>query len=274
DDDSDDSNPATEIPALLSDFNAQEIDTYDVKPLATYELKLWVGLAFDLLSDVREAVKHAAAHLQQKKNSALTKKDHLRDQSEINKSRVLGSLKAGEYNHNYDRIEALRVLLKQPAADGEMEAKLRRIDEQNGDLNMINLVANRSAGDRNRLATGSWIWSVFEPPNEKHKQPDRKECTHWHHLRMEKTQVDTHIELLCADFRAGIRGFDCLHKSWTAATECEGLSTGGRAYLYQKADMYRRMRNKLAAAYKKALKPSIDPEALDHHLVRLPQPTY
>ncbi len=83
-----------------------------------------------------------------------------------------------------------------------------------------------------------------------------------------------HIELLCADFRAGIRGFDCLHKSWTAAAEREGLSTGGHAYLYQKADMYRRMRNKLAAAYKKALKPGIDPEALDHHLVHLPQPTY
>ncbi len=174
DDDSDDGDPATKILALPSNFNAQEIDTYDVKPLATYELKLWVGLAFDLLSNVREAVKHAAAHLQQKKNSALTKKDHLRDQSEINKSRVLGLLKAGEYNHNYDRIEALRMLLKQPAADGEMEAKLHRIDEQNRDLNMINLVANRSAGDHNRLATGSWIWSVFEPPNEKRKQPDRK----------------------------------------------------------------------------------------------------
>ncbi|TFK81878.1 hypothetical protein K466DRAFT_501353 [Polyporus arcularius HHB13444] len=262
----DEEDDGEEILGLPSEFNPQELDTYDLGTLASYELKLRIGLAFDLLCEVREGVKHAAANLAQKKKDSRTKKDHLRGQSEINKSRQLGERKAYEYNHNYERIATLRTLLKQPANKDEMEGRLRRID-LNKDLKMVSLTVSKSVGDGELLAHPSWIWSAFDPPKDKRQQAS--DCAHWHRARMAKAQADAHVNLTCADFRAAIRGLDCMSTCWNNVAEGtdSDLSDGARAYAYQQVHMYIKMRDELKAAYAKALKPGADSEALDHHLV-------
>ena len=68
-----------ELLALPSDFTAKEIETYQIRVLATYELKLRVGLAFDLLREVRQAVQHSAVHLDEKIKHANSKTAHLRE---------------------------------------------------------------------------------------------------------------------------------------------------------------------------------------------------
>ncbi len=83
------------------------------------------------------------------------------------------------------------------------------------------------------------------------------ECVHWHHKR---------VDLICADFRAGICGLDTLHKCWTDGVE-RAESTGGRAYAYQQATMYKNMCDGLEVAYLQALKLGADPEAYNHRLV-------
>ena len=54
-----------------------------------------------------------------------------------------------------------------------MELILWYIDLKN-DLKMVDLTAGRSKGDTERLADGSWIWSVSRPSVAKRAQPDQK----------------------------------------------------------------------------------------------------
>ncbi len=61
-DDTEDPCDDEELLALPLDFTSYEVDAYELKVLAAYELKLRIGLAFNLLGDVCEAVKHTAAH--------------------------------------------------------------------------------------------------------------------------------------------------------------------------------------------------------------------
>ncbi len=55
-----------------------------------------------------------------------------------------------------------------------MESKLHRINMANGDLNMVKLTVGQSEGNGKLLANRSWIWSVFDPPRDKRKQPSQK----------------------------------------------------------------------------------------------------
>ncbi len=158
---------------MPSDFNADELEAYDLRNLAVYELKIRVGLAFDLLQQVREAVKHSAANLEQKRHDARTKKDHLKGQTNINALHDRSKFEAHRYNHNFSCIQTLRVMLQPPAPENSMEGNLRRID-LDADLKMINLLANCTAGDSTLLTNASWIWSVFLPPKDKRKQPERQ----------------------------------------------------------------------------------------------------
>ena len=162
-----------ELLALPSDFTAKEIETYQIRVLATYELKLRVGLAFDLLREVRQAVQHSAVHLDEKIKHANSKTAHLREQSKIDVSRNLSKREARRYNHNYTRISTLRHLLGIPPSKQHMEANLQVID-LNQDLKMVSLTAGRSKGDGALLANASWIWSAFEPPDDQRVQPERK----------------------------------------------------------------------------------------------------
>ena len=86
---------------------------------------------------------------------------------------------------------------------------------------------------------------------------------------MAKTQADTYVNYTRADFRHTRNGFDCMHKCWLAAAERDAALPGERAYAYQQADMYGRMRDACQAAYEAVRKLGVDGEQLDHTLVRL-----
>ncbi|TFK79267.1 hypothetical protein K466DRAFT_606280 [Polyporus arcularius HHB13444] len=248
-DDEEEEDDGAEILALLSEFNAQELDTYGLCTLATYELKL------------------------RKKKDSRTKKDHLRGQSEINKLRDLGERKARKYNHNYDQLATLRALLKQLASEDDMEGRLRKIDLHK-DLEMVSLTVSKSVGDdkrrqaRRKGKARAGLDSKDNTESHASTWASKADCAHWHRARMAKAQADAHVNLTCADFRAAICGLDCMSTCWNDVAERadSDLLDGARAYAYQQVHMYIKMRDELKATYAKALKPGADPEALDHHL--------
>ncbi|TFK79315.1 hypothetical protein K466DRAFT_505751 [Polyporus arcularius HHB13444] len=274
-DDNEGEDDGEEILALPSDFNAEELVAYDLNTLAVYELKLRVGLAFDLLQQVREAVKHSAAHVEQKTQDARTKRDHLKEQTKINASRDRSKFEARRYNHNFSRLQTLRLLLQTPPPADTMEANLRRID-LNNDLKMVSLLANRTAGDSKRLANMSWIWS--SEVSEEGAQWATKgtehmlasDCAHWHRTRMQKTQADTFVNYTCGDFRHAYAGYDTLRNCWLEVAQREGIAPGARAYAHQQAAMYATMRDEIRLAFDKVRKPGVDREQMDHTMVGAP----
>lgn len=92
------------------------------------------------------------------------------------------------------------------------------------------------------------------------------ECIHWHRGQMAKSQADAHVTLMCADFRAGIRGLDTLGRCWNEVAEHTNI-IGGGAYAYQQAAMYNKMRDELASAFLRSLKAGVNSQILNHRLV-------
>lgn len=169
DDDDEESGEAQEVLGLPSDFNASEIEHYSLNLLATYELKIRVGLAFDQLEEVRQSVRHASAFLDSKETHAQGTKEHTRANTEISKSRELSRRLADRYNHNVGRINTLRHILDpQGASSGsDMSSRLKLINKQK-DLLISDLRAARTKGESKQ--SGSWIWSVFEIPADAPKK--------------------------------------------------------------------------------------------------------
>ena len=86
---------------------------------------------------------------------------------------------------------------------------------------------------------------------------------------MAKAQADAFVNYTCADFRLARNGFDRMSICWCQVAEQPDISTGHRAYAYQQADMYARMRDACKMAYDKVRKPGVDSEQLDHTMVRI-----
>ena len=146
-----------EVLGLPSDFSPNERKTYEIELLAEYETKLRIGQAFDQLEKIREAVKHLSAFIEEKKEVHAVA-DHVRS-NDITKYSVAYSQKlARQYNHNFNRLVALRGQLS-TLERSHPASRLQRIDLAN-DLKIANLKKAREQGDHTQ--SGSWIWSVFE----------------------------------------------------------------------------------------------------------------
>lgn len=172
DDDDDDNGEEAVVLGLPSDFNGAELKQYNLRLLATYELKIRIGLAFDRLEEVRQSVRHGAAFLDSKKTHASGTKAHTRANTEIAAARRLTQRLADRYNHNFGRINTLRLLLDSKSAADDVSSRLQLINKKS-DLSITSLHAPRTEGDSRR--SGSWIWAVFEtPPEGKKRQSGRK----------------------------------------------------------------------------------------------------
>lgn len=145
-----------EILGLPSDLNADERREYDVELLAEYEYRLCIGQAFDILEEVRQAVQHLAAHVEEKKHAGHTTKDNMRSADISKYSRAHCQRVAKRYNYVYDRMLALRT---QPPSTTDPAYHLKRIDLSQ-DLTIANLKVAREKGDSKQF--GSWIWWAFE----------------------------------------------------------------------------------------------------------------
>lgn len=149
-----------EVLGLPSDLNAAERKEFEVEALAEYELHLRIGQAFDLLEDVRQAVKHLAAYIEEKRHAGHTTKDNTRS-SDISKfSRAHCQRVAKRYNHVYDRVLALRT---RAPVKSDPDYHLQRINIDK-DLTIVNLKVAREKSDSQR--EGSWIWWAFEDAME------------------------------------------------------------------------------------------------------------
>lgn len=172
DDDDDDEGGEVVVLGLPSDFNGAELKQYNLRLLATYELKICIGLAFDRLEEVRQSVRHGAVFLDSKKTHASGTKAHTRANTEIAAARRLTQRLADRYNHNFERISTLRLLLDSKSTADNVSSRLQLINKKS-DLSITSLHAPHTEGDSRR--SGSWIWAVFEtPPEAKKRQSSRK----------------------------------------------------------------------------------------------------
>lgn len=160
-----------EILGLPSEMSMDDLKQWDLKLAASYELKIRVGLAFDLLDEVRQAVRHSAAYLESKKKNVRGTKGHLRAGTEIKKQTTFAHRVAQGYNHNLLRISSLRTLLSQPANANDIASRLKKINP-NMDLNISALSVPRNQGDSKK--SGSWIWSIVDTPRIPGARTSRK----------------------------------------------------------------------------------------------------
>lgn len=149
-----------EILGLPSDLSAAERKEFEVEVLAEYELRLRIGQVFDLLDDVRHAVKHLAAYIEDKRHAGHTTKDNMRSNNISKFSRAHCQHVAKRYNYVFDRLVALHT---HPPGRWDPDYHLQRINLDK-DLTIVNLKVAREKTDSQR--EGSWIWWAFEDAME------------------------------------------------------------------------------------------------------------
>ncbi|TFK80947.1 hypothetical protein K466DRAFT_635508 [Polyporus arcularius HHB13444] len=248
-----------EVLGLPSDFSSDDRKLYQLELLADYEVRLRVGQAFDQLDRVREAVKHLAAYIEEKKENAHSVADNTKSQDVTKFSVSYCQRVARRYNYIYDRLLALRgeTLTIDPS---DPASRLRRIDLTK-DLKIANLKVAREQGDRHR--SGSWIWWNGKQPAQ---DVDRAQ---WFRAWQEKLRYDEAVNILCAEFRATIRGSAELARLWQAAAE-RSTVPGERAYALQHHAMFTRMSNACQGAYDEARADGVDPDTVDQSKVSAP----
>ncbi|PIL23637.1 hypothetical protein GSI_14950 [Ganoderma sinense ZZ0214-1] len=289
-----------EVLGLPSDFTAEEVDKYDLKLLADYELRIRVGQAFDQLEIVRQTVMHLAAFVDAKKEHAHARKENMRANDLNRYSETIRNDAARKYNHIYDRILQLRGTPSTVSTDPSDPASyLKRINIP-GDLTISNMKVAREQGDRHR--SGSWIWWAFEDvmgvvdtaertpgqstsksarPSRRSQQQDDSTASaasyttwfdraQWFRAWQEKLRCDEAVNCLCADFRATIKGFSAMAQCWYAASKGPSLEAGERAYALERQYIFQMKSKQCQTAYDTARKAGVPADQLDHTLLLQP----
>lgn len=158
-DDTEDDAVTEEVLGLPSDFSRNERNDYELDELASFELSIRIGLAFDQLEAVRRAVQHRAVYVESKRKNVRGTKNNAAAEEDVRRAAAFARLLAMRYNHNFQRVTDLRSPEYSAAADTTAGARLRKIDLDH-DLSIPNLAAMRTEGDTGR--TGSWIWAAFD----------------------------------------------------------------------------------------------------------------
>ncbi|KAI0325214.1 hypothetical protein GY45DRAFT_1261276, partial [Cubamyces sp. BRFM 1775] len=238
---------------LPSDFCDNERIEYGLETLATYELTIRIGIAFDQLDMIRLAVQHRASLIEHKTKNARTTKTNMAAQADIDEAKGRAQLLAARYNDNYDRITKLRGEDYDARKDEGGGGRLRAID-QDKDLAIANMAVARTLGDSKK--SGSWIWSVFEV-----SEASSTEQAQWFRAKAEKDRADEAVNRHCAEFRRTIKAYDAMSALWRdAAARTDG---GERAYAFKTAAMWEGMHRRCALEYERARRNEIPAERLD-----------
>ncbi|KAJ3014547.1 hypothetical protein NUW54_g1280 [Trametes sanguinea] len=272
DSDEEDVDLQEEILGLPSDFNQSERADYDLELLATYELKIRIGMAFDQLGAVRRAVQHRAAHVESKRKNVRGNKNNAAAEQEVRHAAALARLLATRYNHNYDRIGCLRPYGYEAKTDTTPGGRLRRID-LNKDLTISNMVAARTLGESH--LSGSWIWSVFDAPQQPHhtRQQNKSKAfnsntevdrVQWFRAKAAKHRADEAVNITCAEFRRTSMGYSRYASLWLEAAQRPGICPGQQAYAYKTAAMWDNMRAQCDRKYDESRRADSLPDRLDH----------
>ncbi|KAH9852418.1 hypothetical protein C2E23DRAFT_730482 [Lenzites betulinus] len=272
-----------EVLGLPSDFTATERSSLELEVLAEYELNLRIGQVFDQLEAVRQAVKHLAAYVEQKKELGHTTKDNMRSNDISKFARVHCEQAARRYNYIFDRIKVLQNSASPVLDDPSSPAsQLCRIDYQS-DLTITNLKVAREKGDSRH--SGSWIWHAFEAAADSAQaqrrskrlqasaQTDTIDRAQWFRAWKEKVRHDEAVNILCADFRATMRGYSKMAVLWLEAANRPDHSDGSRAYTYQHHALFMRMHDDCEAAFSESRRHGISADTLDQSEVSRPFPS-
>ena len=96
----------------------------------------------------------------------------------------------------------------------------------------------------------------------------------WFRAWQEKLRCDEAINILCADFRATIRGFAALGDRWLEASRTASLQAGERAYAVERHRIFHYKSRQCQLAYDQTRKKGVAADQLDHTLVCCPVRVY
>lgn len=89
----------------------------------------------------------------------------------------------------------------------------------------------------------------------------------WFRAWQEKLRCDEAVNILCADFRATIRGFSALGDRWLEASKASGLELSERTYAIERRHIFKFKSHQCQEAYDDARHPGVPADQLDHALV-------
>ncbi|KAI1782060.1 hypothetical protein LXA43DRAFT_858533, partial [Ganoderma leucocontextum] len=92
---------------LPSDLGAEAFERVQCTALALVELPIRVGLAYDLITALKEAISRKSAIVTSKKKHARGQKDNIAANSSITTAHLETHRLAAQYNDNFTRINCL-----------------------------------------------------------------------------------------------------------------------------------------------------------------------
>ncbi|KAI0694724.1 hypothetical protein C8Q76DRAFT_575368, partial [Earliella scabrosa] len=232
-----DSGPEVETLFMPSDFDKDTLMKTDTALLAFAEYKLREGKAYDYLAALREGLGRKAATIQQKDQHAHGTRNNIAAQAEVQAEVVNVREFAKQYNANYGKLVALRLLLQGTDFAVPLTDALRVINMK-ADLKPSSLQSARTLGDSQN--TDSWIFNVAPPQASGSKETDR---VRWTRSWANMCRTNEEVNLLYAEARACRRGLEFAGalRDKTSEAPPEYASPGATAYAHQKADMFRSM---------------------------------
>ena len=165
-----DSGPEVETLFMPSDFDKDTLMKTDTALLAFAEYKLREGKAYDYLAALREGLGRKAATIQQKDQHAHGTRNNIAAQAEVQAEVVNVREFARQYNANYGKLVALRLLLQGTDFAVPLTDALRVINMK-ADLKPSSLQSARTLGDSQN--TDSWIFNVAPPQASGSKESEK-----------------------------------------------------------------------------------------------------
>ncbi|GBE87373.1 hypothetical protein SCP_1100480 [Sparassis crispa] len=185
--------PESEVLALPSDFSSSERQTFGLEILATFERRIRMGQAYDLLSAIKESLWHQGAFLSDKTKHVQGQKDNTRAQRMIQSVAKHTRSLARRYNHNRQRLIDLRM--------DDDDSPLRTIDLKK-DLTIKNIRVAHSLGDSKEVRV--WFWNVAPPgatAQDVAAWAVEVERVEWFRASAEKACHDEEVNKLHEEFR-------------------------------------------------------------------------
>ena len=173
--------------ALPSDLSAEAFSLVKCADLGVAELQIRVGLAYDLIAALKEAIGRKSATVVSKRKHARGQKDNIHANNQITVVHTQIQRLAAQYNDNFACMNALSTLLRTHAITASIPKSLKLINTKTdlgahqGDAvpkstsnpGGFNLQANRNLGDHKTV--GSWIFHVTPPGGEAEQEEWEKE---------------------------------------------------------------------------------------------------
>ena len=186
--------PEMESLALPSDLSAEMFTLAKCIDLGIAELQIRVGVAYDLIAALKEAIGRKSATVVSKRKHARGQKDNIHANNQITALHIQIQRLAVRYNDNFMRMNALSTRLHSHAITASIPKSLKLINvktdlgahrgddapKNTSNPGGFNLQVNRSLGDHKTV--GSWIFHVTPPGGEGEQEEWEKEGASLHFM--------------------------------------------------------------------------------------------